>query len=78
MKGIKIMNKKQMISMWCGITAFVLVGLTAADRGMSLSHLGPKGGWQIPGSIILWICISVVTAGLIYTFRDKKKPEDKD
>jgi len=70
------MNKKQTICMWIGIVLFVLVGLNRADSGMYLS--GSKLGCHIPGSIILWICIGVVTAGLIYTFRDKKKPEDKN
>ena len=54
--------------MWCGIAAFVLVGLGATESGI---YLWSRRTLEMPGFIVLWICISVVTAGLIYTFRDK-------
>lgn len=60
--------------MWCWIAVFVLIGLDAIKYGeVYLWRSGRAGGNLIlPNFIVLWICISVVTAGLIYTFRDKK------
>ncbi len=65
------MNRKQMISMWLGIAAFVVVSLstkTSYDGGsrdniVLYTYYGPLIAY------LLSICI--VTAGLIYTFRDK-------
>ena len=58
--------------MWCGIVLIVLAGLQETDllgRSYSLD-------W---GNFILWtFLISLVTCGLIYTFRDKKDKKPKD
>jgi len=79
------MNRKQIICMWCGIAIFVLIGLCAVvgyGGGIRLWwwHSGLRSGGTgaliLPNFIVLWICISVVTAGLIYTFRDKKDKTD--
>jgi RsiW-degrading membrane proteinase PrsW (M82 family) len=58
------MNRKQIISMWCGIAVFVYYGF-------NLYYYG------IEEVIVRWICICVVTAGLIYTFRNNKPKKDK-
>jgi hypothetical protein len=65
------MNKKQLIVMWCGISAIVLFGyLETSTRG----HVGVN--WD---NFILWsIMISLVAVGLICTFRDKKDKKPKD
>ena len=46
-------------------------------RGLYAVMSGDKYLWngdylELPNFIILWICVIVVTTGLIYTFRDKK------
>jgi len=64
------MNRKQIICMWLGIAAFVLVGLYAVMSGDK--YLWNGDYLELPNFIILWICVIVVTTGLIYTFRDKK------
>lgn len=70
------MNRKQIICMWLGIAAYVLVGVVTAIQGKVYLW---KGGNEIEGGdllfprlFILWLCIIVVTSGLIYTFRDRK------
>ena len=60
------MNRKQIISMWLGIVAFVFVGIVRLNN-MGYSDISTT----IISLIVMWICISVVAAGLIYTFRDK-------
>ena len=80
------MNRKQMISMWCGIAVFVLVSLntetshyeTAVGSG---SRTDPSNvaivAWTDYGPLVarsLSVCI--VTAGFIYSFRDKE-PKNK-
>jgi hypothetical protein len=79
------MNRKQIICMWLGIAAFVLVGLEVTQwTSPTIFHWessedalgsGGRGNLMLPGFIIHWLCIIVVTSGLIYTFRDKKRPE---
>jgi hypothetical protein len=69
------MNRKQIIFMWLGIAVFVLIGLdTIRYGGICLWSSGGRGGGtlELPSFIVLWICVIVVTAGLIYTFRNKK------
>ena len=73
------MNRKQIICMWLGIAVFVFIGLDAKHYGgvyLWLSGSRAGGKLILPNFIVLWICISVVTAGLIYTFRDKKDKTD--
>ncbi len=60
------MNRKQIISMWCGIVAIVFFGfVTIADP------YRPEYGR-------LAVCVfitALITGGLIYTFKDRKRPE---
>lgn len=67
------MNKKQLITMWCGIGAFALLGV----------FWPPYSSLYIPSAIAMviellvrWAVVVVITGGLIYTFADKK-PKDK-
>ena len=65
------MNKKQLICMWCGIVLIVWAGLQETDLIGSYSV-----DWS---NFILWtFLISLVTCGLIYTFRDNKTAKTKD
>ena len=66
------MNRKQLIFMWIGIVLIVLAGLQETDLLGSSYSLD----W---GNFILWtFLISLVTCGLIYTFRDNKTAKTKD
>ena len=56
------MNKKQKIILWVGIAIFVFAGLYATDS------YNPN----IAILLIVWFMVVVVTAGLIYTLKDKK------
>jgi hypothetical protein len=55
------MNKKQFISMWCGIAAVVLAGLTVIEYyGLACFY-----GFSV------WVFIvALTTGGLIYSFED--------
>ena len=57
------MNQKQLITMWCGVAAIVLAGLTVLQNyGLVCSY-----GFSV------WVFIvALVTGGLIYTFRGRK------
>lgn len=73
------MNKKQLICMWCGIAAIVLVGYGNLGKLTCWYHylIGDGyGGAVTYGSLLHFFLpvflISLVTGGLIYTFRDKK------
>lgn len=57
------MNQKQLITMWCGIAAIVLAGLTVIENyGLVCSY-----------GFLVWVFIVVlVTGGLIYTLRGRK------
>jgi nitrate reductase NapE component len=57
------MNQKQFITMWCGIAAIVLAGLTVIENyGLVCSY-----------GFLVWVFIvALVTSGLIYTFRGRK------
>ena len=64
------MNKKQLISMWCGIAVIFSVGLVCAGIGMG------RGGL---GYFFLWFIVTAaVTAGLIYTLKDTNKDDVGD
>jgi hypothetical protein len=72
------MNKKQIVCLWLGIAVFVLVGLVRQVTPIYLWEGGRGGGdLMLPRFIVLWVCIIVVTIGLIYTFRDKQDKKDK-
>lgn len=72
------MNKKQIVCLWLGIAVFVLVGLVRQVTPIYLWEAGRGGGaLMLPRFIVLWVCIIVVTIGLIYTFRDKQDKKDK-
>ncbi len=62
------MNRKQLVSMWCGILAIVFFALVM----VRLPHLVPYANF-----CVYVFLITLVTSGLIYTFRDKKRPEGK-
>ena len=57
------MNQKQLITMWCGIAAIVLAGLTVIENyGLVCSY-----------GFLVWVFIvALVTGGLIYTLRGQK------
>ncbi len=58
------MNKNQLISMWCGIGAIVLMGLPTIGNHIRYS------------AFFLWVfLVALITGGLIYTF---KSQEQKD
>jgi hypothetical protein len=54
------MNQKQFITMWCGIVAIVLAGLTVIESyGLVCSY-----------GFFVWVFIvALVTGGLIYSFK---------
>ena len=55
------MNQKQLITMWCGITAIVLAGLNVIENYGLVCFYG----------FFVWVFIvALVTAGLIYSFKD--------
>jgi len=58
------MNQKQFITMWCGIAAIVLAGLTVIENyGLVCSY-----------GFFVWVFIvALVTGGLIYTFKGHRK-----
>ena len=57
------MNQKQFITMWCGIAAIVLAGLTVIENYGLVCFYG----------FFVWVFIvALVTGGLIYTFRGRK------
>ena len=58
------MNRNQLISMWCGIGAIVLMGLPTIGNHIRYS------------AFFLWVfLVALITGGLIYTF---KSQEQKD
>ena len=57
------MNQRQLITMWCGIAAIALAGLTAIE----------SYGLVCPYGFTVWVFIVVlVTSALIYTFKGQK------
>lgn len=66
------MNRKQLICMWFGIAAIVWVGL------LTTPLVSAYGDVDWDGFLLWTILISLVTSGLIITFKDKaKKPKDE-
>jgi len=76
LKKRTLMNKTQLQCMWLGIAAFVLVGLYWSRPGGGICFSGLGGSLYLPELFVDWPCIIVVTAGLIYTFRDEKRPKN--
>ena len=79
------MNKRQMIVLWAGIAAIVLICLFPPT---TLQSVYAGGRWPSTnkrtdtGRLVGYlVAVSVVTGGLIYTLRDKegktRKPESK-
>ena len=63
-----IMNRKQLITMWCAIAAIVFGGLVCLQRS-------PRDY----GGFSLWVFLVVLAEfGLIYTFRNKKGKKAKE
>ena len=57
------MNQKQFITMWCGIAAIVLAGLTVIENYGLVCFYG----------FSVWVFIvALLTGGLIYTFKGRK------
>lgn len=73
------MNKKQTIVMWLGIVVTVLIVLFPPnyhhDYSISLLELSTNEIYFVPLFLLIF-CVALVTAGLIYTLRDKK-PKDE-
>jgi len=72
------MNKKQIVYLWLGIAVFVIVGLLRQVTPIYLWKGFNGGDLILPRFIVLWVCIIVVTIGLIYTFRDKQDKTNKN
>ncbi len=66
------MNRRQIVSMWCGIAVFVIVGLRVAGDGI---YLWRNDSLMLPGFIVVWICVGVVTVGPIKAFEDRDEVE---
>ena len=55
------MNRNQLISLWCGIGAIVLMGLPTIGNHIRYS------------AFFLWVfLVALITGGLIYTFKGQK------
>jgi hypothetical protein len=79
------MNKKQKICLWIGIIVFVLMGLfPPAEKpidhyfrtiyGMQMEYrflLHASGPIILSNLIVQWFIVSIITGGLIYSFKDK-------
>ena len=59
------MNRKQLISMWCGIAAICGLGYL----GLFVEHFTYMG---YKGFFFRAFFVALVTGGLIVTFKDKK------
>jgi hypothetical protein len=72
------MNKKQLISMWCGIAAITLAGLYRVGHLTDTQSLEIRDYNVLLDFILCVFLISLVTGGLILTFKDEKGKESKD
>lgn len=66
------MNKKQLICMWLGITTFSVAGfilIIEYDDWNPLDLIVPF--------LVFTLITTVITSGLIITFKDKKKDNDE-
>ena len=71
------MNRKQIICMWLGITAFVFVSLITKTFYCEKYTIGTLTTWTDYGPLVArWLSVVVVTSGLIYTFKDNKAKKD--
>jgi len=75
------MNRKQKIVLWIGIVVFVLMLLCppATHTYEPYGDLRPIKVRRIDyaGLFARWLTVTVVTGGLIITFRDKKSKDDQ-
>jgi len=79
------MNKKQIIVLWIGIAAIVVMGIippwvvsiqgAIEQRGYGFILIPPEKYCHINTSrlYVQWIMVAVVTGGFLVTFKDKKK-----
>lgn len=72
------MNKKQKYCLWIGIIAFAFVGLTSQIGNIYTANTTTDTIVYISKLLVRWVVIGVVTAGLIYTFRDKKDKKSRE
>ena len=66
------MNKKQLVIMWIGIAAFILIGLETK----TIYYWEDSEVVSYGKMVVNLLGTIFVTAGLIYTFKDKK-PKDE-
>jgi hypothetical protein len=65
------MNKKQLISMWCGVIAIVICLIFNLDHYYTQYYV-PAYNIQILIEFLVGVfIISIITVALIQTFRDK-------
>ena len=74
------MNKKQLVCMWSGIAVIVLTGLfpivDKPNRHLEIGFLLDDYKYlQIDVIIIIWVLVTLVTIGLVITFKDRKDKE---
>jgi hypothetical protein len=72
------MNKKQLIVMWCGIAVIVLAGLfplvKKPNRRLEIGFLFDDYEYlQCTVILIIWVLVTLVTVGLVITFKDNSK-----
>ncbi len=68
------MNKKQLVCMWLGII-FIACPMGLMGLAGGAGHASSK----VILSLVLWsLAVLLVTAGLIYTFKDKPKDNEKE
>lgn len=71
------MNRKQMVVLWAGIAAFVLIGLFPPMTGTTRGSLrgewwGDCGRVDVNRMLRYWAIVTVVAGGLIYTLRGEE------
>ena len=84
------MNKKQLACLWIGIIVFVLIGFfpprprigrtgIPMDEEVEVIIKHPVVP-SIDGARLFsyWAMVAVITGGLIYTFKDKPKDQEKE
>ncbi len=73
------MNKKQLVFLWLGIIAFILVTIQLLRPYTFFIADAAKGPVKIVWLILVcrWLVIAVVTGGLICTFQNKKDKKAK-
>ncbi len=69
------MNKKQLYIMWAGIIVFVLLGMSIPTEYNKSGHRFLVTDYRL--LVMGLLSTIVVTAGLIYTFKDKNNKKDE-